>query len=187
MCKILIAVVLVSFASLNYYSIGFCQNSQFQKEEVAQTNFSPKNEVKPKANAMDKIISSTLKVLAKTYVKTANLEDIKKKNIKKIERKSDEKFRVQFEKIYAEIKDTPLEEILDLSPMATKEDVVKRINKLTKKEFYKVIDSIPDYLIGQKVKEYFDSHNKDGSDKRTTVKDVKSLWNRIISKVTPSQ
>ncbi|MFC1593743.1 hypothetical protein ACFL38_00250 [Candidatus Omnitrophota bacterium] len=145
-------------------------------------------EALPKADATDKIIASTLKLLATTYVRTVDLDNLKQKNIKRIAKKDPEKLNRELLRLHETIQGTPVEEMLKITPNSSMEVVIARIRSLTKEELHSMIESMPDYTIGKKVKDYFTKRNKEVSgEKKNIVLDVKALWKDIITRANPEE
>lgn len=64
-------------------------------------------QVKEEAAFEDKIIGPTFRILAKTFVTLADINKLKKKNIKKLNKMSEENFRKRYAKAYEDIKNLP--------------------------------------------------------------------------------
>lgn len=138
-----------------------------------------------KTNIDDRFISTTIKLMAKAYIATADLEGIKKKQIEKIMHMEEKYFKTSLGKFCGELRGTPLEGIYGISGDSTREYVISVIKRLDKKEITKIVDCIPDKLVSDKVREYFASRQKTYSNKGDFLKNVKEAWSDTIKKLTP--
>ena len=109
----------------------------------------------------DKLIGYFVKTFAKTYVATHNLEKFKEKNIKKLQKMDEVKFQRVYSKIYQEtMMDLPqnLKELWGVEENMTREKAIARLDSFkTKKQIYKIINSVPNTMIAQ----HFKKHKED--------------------------
>lgn len=113
-----------------------------------------------KTNIDDRFISTTIKLMAKAYIATVDLEGIKKKQIEKIMHMEEKDFKARLGKFCGELRGTPIEGIYGISGASTREYVISVIKRLEKKDITRIVDSISDKLAADKVKEYFTSRQK---------------------------
>lgn len=140
-----------------------------------------------KTDLTDNIIGSTFKILAKTFISTADIERIKKDNIERITRMDETKFRHRYAKIYSIIEKCPsLRAYCGLEKEATKQQITGKIKSLDKKMAYEVIDLIPNSLIASQLRAYFNEKKEQVRASKITSQ-IQSAWDRMISKISPEQ
>ena len=109
----------------------------------------------------EKLIGIFVKTFAKSYVATHNLEKFKEKNIKKLRKMDEVKFQRVYGKIYKEMMadlPQPLKDMWGVSENMTREKAIARLNAFTtKKQIYKIINSVPNTMIAQ----HFKKHKED--------------------------
>lgn len=141
-----------------------------------------------KASIEDKIIGSTFKALAKTFVAMADIDKLKKNNIDKLNKMDKEKFKKRYAEFYEVIKDLPVElkVAYGIGEAMAKEQAVRNIDSLNKKRIYEIVDSLPDIIITKQFKRYL-SQTKQEIQKSNIVEKINKVWNKIVEKVnTPS-
>lgn len=141
-----------------------------------------------KASIEDKIIGSTFKALAKTFVAMADIDKLKKNNIDKLNKMDKEKFKKRYAEFYEVIKDLPVElkVAYGIGEAMAKEQAVRNIDSLNKKRIYEIVDSLPDTIITKQFKRYL-SQTKQEIQKSNIVEKINKVWNKIVEKVnTPS-
>ncbi|MCX5704624.1 MAG: hypothetical protein NTZ92_00915 [Candidatus Omnitrophica bacterium] len=150
--------------------IGLC----FQSYTFAQEKISME----------DKIIGSTFKTLAKTFVVMVDIDKLKKDNINKLNKMDKEKFIKRYAKAYEVIKDLPPELKISygITENMPKEQAIKNIESFDKKNIYKLIDSIPDTIIAKQFKKYL-SEKKEEVQKSSLVAQINKFWNKMVEKV----
>ncbi|MCR4338154.1 MAG: hypothetical protein NUV91_10155 [Candidatus Omnitrophica bacterium] len=138
----------------------------------------------PKASNEDKIISATFKTLAKAFVATTDIEKLKKKNIDKLNKMDEEKFKKKYAETYKIIKDlpAPLKTRYGIIDKMTKEHAVRNIHSLDKKKTYEIIDAIPDAIIAREFKESLEKE-KEQMKNSNVVEQIQKSWNRMISEM----
>ncbi len=112
----------------------------------------------------EKFIGTLVKTFAKSYVATQNLEKFKEKNIKKLLKMDEAKFQRVYSKVYKEMMvDLPqsLKDMWGVCEDMTRAKAIARLNSFTsKKEIYKIINSIPNKMIAEHFKKYKDEFKK---------------------------
>ena len=139
--------------------------------------------IERKPAVSDKIISSTFKSLAKGFVAVADIRQLKKNNIAKIDKMSPEKFNKHYGRAYEGLKDMPLNlrEEYKVTADMSKEQVIKDIESLNKSKMYQIIDSIPDTVIADQFRQYLEK-TKQEVQKSNVVAEIHKLWNKWIEK-----
>jgi len=134
-------------------------------------------------NLGDKLIASTFKTLAKTFVASADMDKLKTENICKLNKMDEAKFRRRYAKAYAIIKGLPLETRLQygISEEMTKEQAVRNIASINKPDIYRLIDHIPDAVIVVEFRQYL-SRTKQQIQDNNSITQVKKLWGKMIAK-----
>lgn len=136
-----------------------------------------------KSNLQDKIIASTFKTLAKGFVLAVDIQKIKEKNITKLKKMDEDKFKEKYAKVYQTIKELPpdFKKSYGIAEQMTKEQAIDNIDSLDKKRMYKAIDEIPDGFIAGIFKEYL-FQTKEKIQEVNLVEQIKKLWNKIVAK-----
>ncbi|MDD5688560.1 MAG: hypothetical protein PHE88_12095 [Elusimicrobia bacterium] len=132
----------------------------------------------------DKMISITFKSLAKSYIATSDIDNLKKKNIDKLIKMDEKKFRKQYLKTYPDLQKLPqpIRTKYGITEKLTKKQAIKIFAKFDKKALYEIIDSVPHYLIAEKFKESIGMQQK-GDKKTNIMESIKSKWDQIIAKI----
>ncbi len=132
----------------------------------------------------DKIIGSIFKGLAKLYVASADLNQLKKDHIDKLNELDLEKFQNRYAKIYAVIKDWPpaLKSNYRVTEHMTREQAIETIESVDKKKIYEMIDAVPDTVISKKFKNYL-SQEKQEMQESGLAEQIKKFWNKMLEKV----
>jgi len=104
----------------------------------------------------EKMVGKTIKAVVRIAVATTNIEKTKKKLVKKLELMDDEKFRIRYAKSYELLKDMSpdIKTTYKITPRMTKEQMLKNIESVDKKQIYKIISNIPDKTVADLFKEY---------------------------------
>lgn len=143
---------------------------------------------KTKISLQDKIIGSTFKSLAKTFVLASDLENLKRSNIDKINRMDEEKFRKRYARLYEVIKELPasFQVKYGFKEDMTKEEAVKTITSFNKKKMCRMIDSVPEAVIAAEFKRYLNAKQKE-LQKYNIAEQVKYFWSKQIQKMEPTR
>ncbi len=132
----------------------------------------------------DRVIGSTFKTLAKGYVLTADIAELKRAQIEKLKSIEQEKFNERYARIYEVIKDLPytLKAAYNISERMTPRQAVKDIESLDKAAIYAIIDSLPDKTIADEFRRYL-SRMAQQEQKGNIIGQIKSFWDGIIRKL----
>ncbi|MDO8488820.1 MAG: hypothetical protein Q7S42_01730 [Candidatus Omnitrophota bacterium] len=147
--------------------LGF-QNHSFAQEKVS---------------LQDNTIGSTFKTLAKSFVVVMDIDKFKKDNINQINKLRPDKYKRKYAKVYEVIKDLPISTkskygIVEDMP---REQLIKDIESLDKRQIYEAIDLIPNTIIAKEFKKYL-TRKKQGFQESHLVKEVNEFWNKILGK-----
>ena len=131
----------------------------------------------------DWVVGGTLKNLAKVYVNTANLPELKNKYIKKITNMRDDKFHKNYMKFYTAYKELPpdLKQHYIFTEQSTKINVIHTINVINKKELIAIINSVPSDFITKQTRNYM-PQPQDMSPNQIRG-EVMFLWSSLIQKI----
>ncbi len=131
----------------------------------------------------DHSIAVTIKVLAKAFVEAVDLEKVKTKHIKSLLKMNEAKFQKRYSEIYDVLKDIPpeLRSHYGVTERMTKEEVIRDIRSLDKKDLVQIIDGIPDQVVIKHVKDYL-RHKADQAKDQIFLQQIDSLWKKIIQK-----
>lgn len=129
----------------------------------------------------DKIIGSTFKLLAKSFVAVVNIAELKKYNIKKINKMDDEKFRKHYRNAYLIIKDLPewIKTQYGVAENMSREQAIQNTASLNKKDIYKILDAIPNRFIADKFRIYL-RETKEEIEGANLVVQIKQFWSRAV-------
>ena len=161
-----------------------------EKENVASAETTPRISATPTTQKTektlkfeDKLVGSTFKLLAKTFIAVVNIEKLKKFNLKKINKMDAEKFKSKYAKTYPFLKELP-EDIkvrYGVTENMSKEQAVKNTMAMNKKEMYAIVDAIPDKVIYNSFIRYLEERKRDIQE-QDIIKEIKHMWNEIQKK-----
>ncbi|NTV28984.1 MAG: hypothetical protein HGA80_02765 [Candidatus Omnitrophica bacterium] len=131
--------------------------------------------------AQERLVGGTFKNLARAYVATANIADLKAKNIQRIESMHAEWFRLRYAEVYevAGSLPQPVREKYGIKQFMTRADAVSVIEKLDKKALYEMIDKLPEQVIAQKFFAEMEKKNADGKPKNI-LDSVRGTWDSLV-------
>jgi hypothetical protein len=131
----------------------------------------------------DRVIGSLFKTTAKVFISTVDIDTLKKQNIEKLNKMDTEKFRKQYTRVYGVIKELPfLETRYGITENTTKDEVIKEIQALNKKQIYEIIDVVPDTVIVSQFRQYLNGKKQKILESNVFIQ-VNQVWNKIIKKV----
>lgn len=135
----------------------------------------------------DRAIALLLKDLARGFTAVADIEKIKRDNVRKIRRMDEEKFRKKCIRICDSIKDMPpaIKDEYRLAPDMSKEQVVRDIESLDKKKIYAIIDATPDQMLAQMFKRHL-AYAKEKFQFSNFAVSVRKLWDNIVKGISVS-
>lgn len=132
-------------------------------------------------NISDNVIGSTFKTLAKVFAAGADIEKIKSENILRLEKISEDKFRRQYAKIYAVLKEcSSLREAYGFNEFTAKETVIENIKVLDKKKISQIIDQVPNSVIASQFKEYLRGL-KEELRQNNLFAQINQTWNKVVA------
>ena len=131
----------------------------------------------------DHAAASTFKTLAKGFVQTVGLENLKAKHIKSLSKMDDAKFRKRYAKVYDVLKDLPsdLRARYSLTEGLNKTEAIRQIQRINNEELGHIIDAIPDEAIMKQAKYYLGRMAQQVKD-QNFLQQINALWNKIIQK-----
>lgn len=108
------------------------------------------------ATIKQKVVSKTIKIVARIAVATTNIEKTKKRIVNKLRLMGDEQFRARYDKFYELVNDIPqdLKSIYKVTSAMTREQMIENIQSMDKKKIYEIISSIPDKTVAELFNEY---------------------------------
>lgn len=129
----------------------------------------------------DRLIALTFKGLAKAFIATADIEKLKETNIHKIKNMPEEKLQRKYAKVYDTLKTCPgLAATYGITQNLSREDIIKKLELLDKKQMYEIVGAVPDEFIAGQFKEYVSS--KGQQIHKDLSGQIKQLWSRITEK-----
>jgi len=134
----------------------------------------------------DKIIASTFKTLARTFVAAVDIEKLKEVNAAKINKMDEEKFDKRYAAAYKIIKDLPpdVKTHYGVFEVMTKKWAIANMRLLDKKRIYALIDEVPDKIIAGQFKTYIMKQKTELQDVDLMGR-IQEFWQRIIEKTGP--
>lgn len=133
----------------------------------------------------DKVIGSTFKTLAKTFVVMSDIDKIKKSNLARLNKMKPDKFKKQYAKAYVALRDLPddIKATYKITEDMSKEQAIINSESLDKQKIYEIIDAIPDAVISGEFKKYLSSR---GEEVRNSglVEQVTKFWNKSTASFT---
>jgi len=152
--------------------------------QSTQTHNNTQTQQLREATLEDKVISSTLKNLAKAFVMVIDLRSLKVTYIKKLEKMDDSKFLKKYAKTYPYIMNLPdyIKMRYGVANEMTREQAVENLKTIDKDEMYELIECIPDAVVADNFRSYFKKDaGSDGS--KSSVQDIGQSWKQMTSKV----
>jgi hypothetical protein len=134
----------------------------------------------------ERFVGGTFKTMAKAYIATADIRQLKDKNIDRIENMRDDWFDKKYAEVYKVIKDLPLKlrTKYGIKDNMTKAQVIAVIRSLDKKQIYEIIDQVPDPMISEQFNAQFSQ--KDGNAKEGLTDRIGKIWEDVVVKVNAS-
>ncbi|MFA6142047.1 MAG: hypothetical protein WC738_01985 [Candidatus Omnitrophota bacterium] len=130
-------------------------------------------------------IGPAFKALAKAFVARADVDKLKRINIDKLDKMSEEKFKREYAEAYRIIKYLPfyLRTTYKVSDTMTKWQAIRDIKSLDKKKLCEVIDSIPNTIIAREFEQYL---NKERQNMRrgNIVAQINKCFNRAVAELS---
>lgn len=138
-------------------------------------------------NLGDKIIGSTFKNLAKTFIASADINALKQNNINRLESMDEEKFNRHYAEAYEIIKNLPgeLKYQYGISGNLSKQEAIELIRSVDKKSLYEMIDAVPDKTIALEFKQYLDQE-KVRIQKSNIAQEISKFWNNVVNTASAS-
>ena len=144
--------------------------------------FAQEQSDKKKTAAEDKVIAALLKTFAGAYVKTADINKLKEKQIQRLEAISEDDFTAAYERIFSVIRECPqCSKKFGLYDGMSKEELIARIISFDRKQICAVIDAIPDKVLSEKFRAYL-AEKGQGSAGAGVTQQVTNVWARIQSR-----
>jgi hypothetical protein len=131
----------------------------------------------------ERVVGGTFKTMAKAYIATADIRQLKEKNIKRVENMREDWFKKKYAEVYKVIKDLPpkLRTKYGVKENMTKAQVIAVIRSLDKKQIYEIIDQVPDPMISQQFNAQFSQ--KDGEAKDGLTDRIGKIWAKVVAEV----
>ena len=132
----------------------------------------------------EKLIGSTFKTLAKAFVATTNLDELKQGNMLKLISMDTGKFKTKYRKVYPFIKDLPsdIRQQYGIQEDMSKDQAIKNINSIDKKRAYGLIDSIPDTTIASIYEKYCGEIAKQ-IQKNNIIQEIHQVWSNLTANI----
>jgi hypothetical protein len=140
-----------------------------------------------KASLQDKIIGSTFKALARGFVTVIDMDKFKRDSIRKINKKSPDKYKKEYAKVYEVIRELPPELKIKYGIVEnmSRAEVIRNIESLDKKKACLLINSIPDAIIAKEFKKYLNTKKRKVQESNL-VKEIHEFWDKALAKVQGS-
>jgi uncharacterized protein YbaR (Trm112 family) len=143
--------------------------------------FSTAGQAEEKINFEDRIISLTLKTLARAFVAMEDFSQLKESNIRVLENMEEARFRKEFAKTYAVLKDLPpeIKGEYHLWEDMSKEEVIQELASLDKKRVYRIIDDLPDVVVAREFRRYLFRHSRQLQG-HNILEQISLFWSRVL-------
>jgi hypothetical protein len=127
----------------------------------------------------------TIKTLARAFIATMNLDDVKSNAVEKLNRMGPEHYRWQYGQYYKVIKDLPprLKRRYGVVEDMPKAQLVRNILSLDKKQFYEIVEAIPDATIAREIKNDARSGGA-GAKGKDFMGQIQAVWQEIAGDMT---
>jgi hypothetical protein len=128
-------------------------------------------------------IASIFRSLAKAFIATADINQLKEQSINELRQMSEEKFRKEYAEVYRAIQGLPvhLKNRYRITAATTKAQVIQDIRSLNKNKVYELIDAVPDAVIAGEFMQYL---NKKGNGQSSnTAGQINAFWDGTMEKV----
>ncbi|MEE8317827.1 MAG: hypothetical protein V3S13_02830 [Candidatus Omnitrophota bacterium] len=104
----------------------------------------------------EKVVGKTIKTVVRITLLTTNIKKVKKKLVGKLEAIEDGEFKERYARFYELVKDLPpdIKATYEVAPNMTRDQMIKNIESVDKKEIYKIIRSISDKTTTELFEEY---------------------------------
>ncbi len=134
-----------------------------------------------------KIIGETFKALARAYVLTADIAQLKDKAVQRIESMKEARFQRKYADVYRIARQLPsrIRSKDGITPEMTKLRAIRIVRSLDKKMLYEMIDNIPDPVIAQEFHEHT-AKNADGPEGGDLFSRVSRTWGELVKKINKS-
>lgn len=131
-------------------------------------------------SAVDRLIASTFKTLAKVYLTTVNFDKLKNEQIGLLEKMDEAKFQKRFRKVSLGLNTLPSEfkQKYGFKDQMTKAEVIQEIRQLDIKTVGQMIEKIPNEFIASQFKQYLSSINEDVRESQM-LKKIQEFWSNI--------
>lgn len=131
-----------------------------------------------------RIVGPAFKTLAKAYVATANLKEVRSKSAARVQSMREDHFRKRYAQVYAVLNKLPVKMLMKygVTQSLGKEQAVAVIRGLEKKDLYEIVDAVPDEVIAQEFRKTFENDDPQGGAPSLMTR-VKETWGEIIKKI----
>jgi hypothetical protein len=131
----------------------------------------------------DKIVGSTMKILAKAYVTTVNLPRLKAKHIERISKMDEQSFRVSYARTLGVIRESPLlKSKFGLNENMGRAEAMERLQAIDKNTLCRMIDAVPDTVISARFRS-FASRRDDAMRGMETPKKIETGWKSFQQRI----
>jgi hypothetical protein len=131
----------------------------------------------------DRVISSSIKLMAKTYVMTTDLEKLKRKHITQMRQMDDEEFYVRYANTLGVIDESaPLRKICGIGGNLDRAGWEKLVAGLDKNKLYKMIDAVPDEVIAARFRRFM-ARRMEAMKNMDLTKRIQYAWNSLVGRI----
>lgn len=140
------------------------------------------------SGVQDKLIGSTFKILAKSFVAVTDIDKLKEENIRKINKMDNDKFNKRYAKAYEVIKALPadIRVAYGIKEGMNKEAATGTIKLLNKDKIYKIIDTIPDKFIADQFRVYLSKKKQEIKNSNLVVQ-INMFWSNMMKGLKKSR
>lgn len=160
-------------ALISAVAVFLCASSAFGASSGSQE----------KTGFNDTVIASTVKLTAKTYVLTTDIEKLKRKHIGQINSMDDETFSVMYANTLGVMCESPrVKAKFGVPDDMGREDAIKLIQGLDKNKLCGMIDAIPDSVIAARFKRFM-ARRMDAMKGMDLTKRIQYAWSSLVDRI----
>ncbi|MFA6384904.1 MAG: hypothetical protein WCY10_06010 [Candidatus Omnitrophota bacterium] len=130
----------------------------------------------------DRLVSSTFKTLAKTYITTADFKVLRDNTVKRLQQLDTNSFHQLYPRVLRIVDDAPvLKKELGLRSDMTVSQAIAFVKSLDKKKSCAVVDMIPDRVVAYHVGQFM-AEKTDPANSKNIAARVAAVWQHIQKK-----
>jgi hypothetical protein len=133
-----------------------------------------------KENFGDRVVGSSIKLMAKTYVLTADLEKLKRTHTARIDGMDDESFRFAYGRTIAVVEASP--RLRNEAGLMDRRRARELIAGLDKKKLCRMVDDVPDAVIAAQFRDFM-ARRMDRMKGMDLTKRIQYAWSSFVKRM----